>query len=374
MAKDRLSVAMIGVGAVGDMTLQALAQMESVHVAGVSDRDGTLAEQIGRKMDIPYFSDNRSLLAEGRPDVVFLAIPPMACPELIDACAKRGIHVWKEAPLARNLDEGVAMVKRMEKAGLKLAVGTRWRFCPGYHHAQESLSQLGRVFLARAHYLFNWGPRLSWRGDLASAGGGALLELGYHPVDLLQWMLGFPEEVYSVNAVGHRDPSGPDGEALPVYDTDDTAAAILRYKSGAMATVVTSRASGPISQELNLHGRNGSLSANSELCLVRDPEGNMLDHTRGEPVPLDAFRRQAGAFLEAVRIDAPYYQCSGRENLLNLAVLEAMYLAGRTGQPETPRRLLSNANLDPEDCLTHCKPPADPQPLEDHVPPCDDLE
>ena len=153
----------------------------------------------------------------------------------------------------------------MDKAGLKLAVGTQQRFTTGYRRAWQLRANLGEIFLARAHYLFNWGRNLGWRGDKASAGGGALMELGYHAIDLLVWILGLPEEVYGVSSMGNR-PSVPaaEEEAQPIYDTDDTAAVIMRYASGSMATVVTTRSSGPVSEELCLHGRGGSLRADGE--------------------------------------------------------------------------------------------------------------
>jgi len=353
MPEEPLPVAVIGVGGVGRWTLQALLAGETARVVGIADKDPRIAERTGTGLKVPFYGDNRSLLAETRPAAVFLAVPPMAAPDTLAACAERGIHVWKEMPLARDLAEGLAFVTRMEDAGLKLAVGTQRRFAVGYRRAWELRGRLGRVFLGRAHYLFNWGPQLTWRGDRASAGGGALLELGYHTIDLMVWMLGLPEEAYGISARGNRPGDvGPDGADLPLYDTDDTAAVILRHTDGGMATVVTTRSSGPVSEELSLHGRGGSLTATGESCLLRDPEGTVVDRVATDEAPLAVFRRQAEAFVEAVRGDAKRYSCSARENLLNMAVLEAAYLSDRTGQAENPLSLLKNHSLEAEDCLT----------------------
>ncbi|MHC4982654.1 MAG: Gfo/Idh/MocA family protein [Planctomycetota bacterium] len=347
-----MPVAVIGVGGFGRWTLQALQSSQAVEVVGISDRDAKTAERVGEETHVAAYGDNRSLLAETRPKAVYLAVPPTAAPEIVNTCARRGIHVWKELPLARSLAEGLALVKLMDAAGLKLAVGTQRRFAVGYRRAWELRRTVGQVFLGRAHYLFNWGPNLAWRGDRASAGGGALLELGYHLVDLMVWMLGLPEDVYGVNSVGNRpDTLGPDGKRLPLYDTDDTAAAILRYADGAMATVVTTRSSGPVSEEFCLHGRAGSLRATSESCALRNPDGNLLDEAADSAPPVEIFRRQAEAFAKAVATDAKRYECSGRENLLNLAVIEALYLSNRTGQPERPENLLASNDLTVENCL-----------------------
>ncbi len=350
-SSDVLAVAVIGVGGFGALTLTALQQSPLVQVVGVGDRDPAVAERVGREASVPAYSDNRSLLVETRPQAVFLATPPSAAAELVATCAERGIHVWKELPLARDLAEGVAMVNLMHRARLKLAVGTQRRFAAGYRKAWELRHELGEIFLARSHYLFNWGVELGWRSDKASAGGGALLELGYHAIDLLIWLLGFPEEVYGISAGGNRPaPANGDEAAQPIYDTDDTAAAIMRYSSGLMATVVTSRSSGPVSEELCLHGRCGSLRADGETCLLRDPDGNVLDHAQDKPTPVSVFRRQVDAFARAVLTNARSYQCSGLENLMNLAVVEAIYLSDRTAQPENPLRLLQAHGLTVERC------------------------
>ncbi len=351
-----LSVAVIGVGGFGGLVLQGLLASDQVKVVGVADRDARAAEQAAAPAKLPAYSDNRSLLAETKPAAVFLAVPPPAAAELIAACAERGICVWKGPPLARNLEEGSALVGLMEKAGLKLAVGTQRRFAPGYRRAWELRGELGKVFLARGHYLFNWGGELGWRSDKATAGGGALLELAYHTIDLMLWMLGMPEEVYGLTARST-------GEGiLPVHDTDDTAAAILRYGTDSMATVVTTRTSGPVSEELSLHGQGGSLTANSEGCTLRGPDGNVRDSTKEEIGPVDLFRRQAEAFASAVAAGAPRYACSARENLLNLAVMEAIYLSDKTSQVENPLRLLTSRGWTVAECLKL-------QPLEETLPP-----
>ena len=353
---DKLPVAVIGMGGIGRRTLEALLSSDVVRVVALGDRDRLTAERAGDEFNIPAFTDNRRLIIEAAPAAVYLAVPPAAAPDIVAACAKHGIHVWKELPLARNLGEGAAMVRRMEAAGLKLAVGTQRRFTTSYGRASQLCSRVGQVFLARAHYLFNWGGELNWRGDRESAGGGALLELGYHAVDLLVWLLGLPETVFCHCAGGNRPQlRRSDEQPQPPYDTDDTAATLLQYADQCVATIVSSRASGPVSEELSLHGRDGSLTANSETCTLRDPDGNVLNRVADESAPIELFRRQGEAFARSVLADAGKYQCSARENLLNLAVIDAMYLSDRTCQPESPFQLLHTNAVTVEECLA-CRP------------------
>jgi predicted dehydrogenase len=354
MDDGRLPVAVVGAGDVGAETLDALVRLESVEIVGISDLDAAAAERAGKRLDVPVFTDNRALLVRARPRAAFLSVPTAAATELIVACADRGIHVWKPAPLAGKLDEAIALVNRMDKAGLKLAVGTHRRFAGGYREAHELTGAIGEVFLARAHYMFNWGARLGWRGDRASAGGGALLELGYHALDLLLWMLGMPEVVFSLDSCGYRPGErGPAGELLPVYDTDDTSAMLMRYGGGCMATVVASRRTGPVSEELGLHGRSGSLVASDQTCVLRDVDGNLLERSDAAASPIGARLQQLADFVDAVARGAKTYRCSGRENLLNMAMVEAGYLSGRTGQGESPTRLLATREIDEQFCLAY---------------------
>ena len=361
MAQEPLQIAVIGLGGFGRQALEAVARSESVRLVGVADRNQSAAEHAASPAGAAAYSDYRSCLAETRPAAVCLDVSPKAAAELIGACAQRGIHVWKSVPLARNLEEAVAMVRTMSEASLELTVGTRRRFDECYHRAWKMRKRIGEAFLARAHYLFNWGPDLGWRGDKESAGGGALLELGYHPVDLLIWMLSLPEEVYGLAAKVSKTPDDEPPQA--VYDTDDTAAAVLRFKNGCMASVITTRRSGPVSEALCLHGRGGSLEVSADSCLIRDPDGNVIDRTECSTPPPTAAIKQLEAFVQAVTGEARTYPCSGWENLLTMAVMEAIYLSDRTGQPESPIRLLQTHNLKLEDCM-QCTP-ADVEDLPD---------
>ncbi|MCD6304563.1 MAG: Gfo/Idh/MocA family oxidoreductase [Planctomycetes bacterium] len=347
-------MAVIGAGGFGSRMLRALTASRLVEVVGLSDRSPETAERVGRTAGLPAYHDNRRLLAETRPAAVFAAVPPAAGPDVVALCAEHGVHLWKELPLGRNLTEAAGLVERMNRAGMKFAVAAQRRFAPGYRTAWRLREELGHIFLARAHYMFNWGPQLGWRADRESAGGGALLELGWHPVDLLVWMLGLPEEVYGLNTISPpRQDSpgrGPLEPARP-YDTDDAAAGILRYQHGCMATVVTTRRSGPVSEGLSLHGPKGSLTADGDSCILRDPDGGIIDEAAERPAEHVPFIRQVEAFASAVLSGAEKYECSAAENLLVQATIEAMYLSGRTGQPESPARLLGTHGLTVRQCL-----------------------
>ena len=352
MNQEQLAVAVIGAGELGKEVLEILTQCRRAKIVGISDTDPVVAQQAASTFSVRPYSDNRLILTSTNPQVAFLCVPPQATTEIIPTCVRRGINVWKRLPVARSLAEGAGLVRPMLKANLKFVVGTQRRFAGGYETAWRWRKRLNQVFLAQAHYLFNWGGGLGWHGDKSAAGGGALMEIAYHPIDLLVWMLGLPEEVYAVSATGANAGKTIHGTRQPVYDTDDTAAAILKYRSGVMASVVTTRCSGPVSEELRLHGQEGSITASAESCSLRGPDGETLDHYASPHVALGPMRAQIEAFLESVATNASHYHCSALENLLDLVVIETAYLSNRTSQPEHPARLLQNHGLSVDQCLS----------------------
>jgi predicted dehydrogenase len=350
MPPETTPVAVIGLGAFGRQMAEALADLPDADLVGVADRDAQRADDLAEKLGVPAWADNRQMLLSTRPEAVFLATPPMPAGDLLEFCASHGMAVWKEAPLARNLAEAVAIHRRFTRAKLPLLVGVQRRFADAYRRTGELKHRIGNVFLVRAHYLFDWTGPLGWRSDLQSAGGGALLELGCHLVDLLLGLFGLPEEVY---ALTHRCDAVTGERTLPPHDTDDTACMMLRHAGEAVATAQVSRITGPVSEGLDLHGCGGSIHADADTCTLREASGDVREHVRECNAPADLFRRQAENALRVVREAPDRYPASAGQAVLAHAVLDAAYLSSQTLTPESPLRQLQLHSLRPEDCLRH---------------------
>ena len=351
---DKLTIGLVGLGSVGRRALAALRQCRSVEVVGAADRDQAVLAEAQGAAGVPIFSDSRSLLAETRPQAVYIALPPAPAAELVATCAQRGIHVIKEPPLARSLAEGASLVRQMDQAKLKFVMATQRRFTTSYRRAFATRHAVGRPFLARAHYLFNWGPVVGWRADAVSAGGGALMELGGPLVDLLVWLLGLPESVFGLNAINARpDQIDRNGRPMPPTTTDDTTAAVLRFADGAMGSLAASRVSGPMSEQIAVHGQQGSILADPQHCVLRDPDGGVMDQFDALTDPSACRCDMVEAFAQAVLTKARRYACSAHESLLTLAVLDALYLSEKTASAESPLTMLQSGDFTVEQCLAH---------------------
>jgi predicted dehydrogenase len=258
-----------------------------------------------------------------------------------------------QPPLARDLAEAVGLCRTMDRAGKKFVVGLQRRFAGAYRRARAMLPRLGRPYLVQAHYLCNLGPSTGWRADRAS-GGGALRELAYPMLDLVVWLLGLPESVYSV--VG-AVPAARRPMDQPVYDTEDTAVAMFRYGDNAAATITVSRCFSPVSEGLTAYCERGVLTVDAARCLARDRDGRAIDGYEDPEPPAALFGRMIDAFVAAADEDAATYPCSAWEDLLTVAAVDAAGLSDRTRQPELPAGLLAGYDVTPGDCLKAAAPP-----------------
>jgi len=347
MPQASLHACLIGAGSFGAHALAALCNSQMIELTGLSDRDGRVAETASAEAGCPGYSDHRRVLVEASPEAVFLAVPPAPAAELAALAARRGLHLWRQVPLSRSLAEAVQLCRRMDQAKRKFAVGTVRRFSTSYRLAKQWIGRLGKPHFARAHYQYDLGPDLGWHGDKA-AGGGALIELGYHMLDLMIWLLGMPDSVYSIVGSGQRVRAGED---QPLYDSDDTAVCVMRYPGKLTAAVTVSRCFGPLSEGLTVYGQAGTLSAGPDQCVLRDRDDAIVEQfAEAEETPAEVFGRMIDAFAVAAVNDAPRYDCSGWENVLTMAAVEAAYLSDRTAQAEDPADLLSGYGVTEQDC------------------------
>jgi predicted dehydrogenase len=175
----------LGVGWIGRKRLEALAESGVAHVAAIADPavDGALAS-----LD--------ELLAEPL-DGVVIATPTALHAEQARTALEHGLAVFCQKPLALDADGARAVVESAREADRLLAVDFCYR-CTGAARAvkrEVESGRLGEIFAADLVFHNAYGPDKPWSTDPRLAGGGCLLDLGIHLVDLALWTLGFPEVV-----------------------------------------------------------------------------------------------------------------------------------------------------------------------------------
>ncbi|MDD4888628.1 MAG: Gfo/Idh/MocA family oxidoreductase [Phycisphaerae bacterium] len=341
MAKiDRKSSAPVRLGIVGAggfarQTLAVLPDCPDIQVVAVADVKRDDAENTAHRFSAKVYVDVRSMMVESGAEAILMSLPHDEYPECVRLAAQRGLHLLKETPLARSIDEALSLVKFYEQADRVFMIGTQFRFAPGFVALKSKLASMPRPFLVRSHAMFNWAGDFGWRGQKGKAGFGAFGDAGYHNIDLLNWLLGPPPEVYAMTSTGSRV------KPLHPYDTDDTGLCMLHYDGGLMGSITCSRVTAPAAMDVVVHTPAGTLIATPESFRVIGLDGQAVDEQAVTPqqAEREAMLAKIAAFVAAIRAGKKQYPCSAHDNLINQAVVEAAYLSSRTGQPQVPARI-----------------------------------
>ncbi|MCG3180539.1 MAG: Inositol 2-dehydrogenase/D-chiro-inositol 3-dehydrogenase [Phycisphaerae bacterium] len=337
---EPIRVGIVGLGGMAAGSLDTIARTKDLKVVSVADLNKEAVESAAARFSARGYTDVRSLIVESDIQAVIMSLPHHVYPEFVRLAADRGLHLLKEKPLARSLEEGLALHDAYQRGGRVFMLQTQRRFHPGFVQLKARLAEAGRPFLVRSRFLFNWGGDFRWRGEKSKAGFGCLGDAGYHNFDLLQWLFGPPQQVYSLQGgIGRANPARP-------YDTDDTGVVVLGYEGGMVGQITASWATaGESTLDVIVHGTEATLEATPALFSRRTGKEGADERVRVAPARMAKRTREdlLAAFVAAVRASADGaktdYPCSSRENLLTLAAVEAAYLSARTGSPQSPARM-----------------------------------
>jgi predicted dehydrogenase len=218
-------------------------------------------------------TDWRKTVARPDIDLVDIATPGDLHCEMALAAAAAGKHIVCEKPLANTLEEARRMLAAVEKAGVRHLVMHNYRRVPAVALAKKLIDQgrVGTIYHFRARYLQDWAMspdlHMLWRFRAASAGTGALGDLGAHIIDLGRYLCGEISEVASTleTFVKQRPvaPGSPDKEEVTV---DDAAVMLARFRNGALGTLEATRfAPGRKNHNtFEINGSKGSISFDLE--------------------------------------------------------------------------------------------------------------
>jgi predicted dehydrogenase len=245
-----LRVAIIGLG-MGTSHAQGYLQVPEAQLVAVADADPKRLERIiepnGKETYVTKlgrencFTDYKEMLKSAKPDLVSVALPNfLHAPVSID-CLKSGAHVLCEKPMAMTVVQAKQMIAVSKKVRRKLGINLSYRFTP-QGRALKDLADKG--FLGTPyHASTRWTRRDgfpgfgSWFGIKSRSGGGPLIDLGVHRIDLAMWLMGCPEPA-TVSGMTHDLIAQEKAKALKKeYDCEDLAAGFIRFKNGASMTL-----------------------------------------------------------------------------------------------------------------------------------------
>ena len=340
---ENLRIAIAGIGLVGKRHAEAINRLPGISLCAVVD-----PEEAGRKYatkhNLPCLDSLGDLFAELSPDGVILATPTKLHVEQGLECIKHGCPVLIEKPLGTNYRDSIKLVMTAEEAGVNLLVGHHRRYNPLISKAKEVIvaEEIGTIRAVHVNTWFykpdNYFEDAPWR---KRNGAGPISVNLVHDVDLIRYLCGEIETVQ-----GQSTPS------VRGYENEDVAAAVLKFRNGAIGTITVSDSIvAPWSWELTsreypiypptgessilIGGSHGSLSL-PELRLWTHKDGlrdwwTPISATTLTREASDPLVNQISHFADVIRgTSSPLV--SGQEGLRALQVIEAIQIACFNGK------------------------------------------
>ncbi|MEO6322194.1 MAG: Gfo/Idh/MocA family oxidoreductase [Polaromonas sp.] len=336
----KLKLAVIGAGAIG-RTHIALARdhalFELAAIVDASEPAQALAAQLG----VPSYADTSAMLAAVRPQAVIVATPNATHADIGIECLQAGADVLMEKPITDTLPDARRLCDAADQAGRVLLVGHQRRY-NAILRAARGIVQSGRLGqLVSATGMATWLKPdayfdMAWRRH---KGGGPILINLIHDIDLLRFLMG---EIDSVQASS--------ANAVRGFEVEDTAAVILRFRNGALATLTVSDcattpwnwdlAAGESAhyarQDVNSHfisGTQGSLTLpRLEVWEYRHSPGwqQPLTQERTAVHENNPYAEQLRHFHAVIQgLEEPV--CSGHDALRSLQAILAIHQAAESG-------------------------------------------
>jgi predicted dehydrogenase len=326
---QEVRVGLLGLGAIAQVVhLPILSQLPGAKLAAVCDVDHAKARALADRFGIErVYRADQDVFAADDLDAIVICSPSHLHESQAIAALEGGKHVLVEKPIALGAEEAARVVATAEKTGNALLVAMNNRYRPDVQAVRPFVrgGELGDVFLVRGAWL-NRKVRVvrpTWRHRLATAGGGAMMDLGVQTLDLCTWILDFPA-VESVFCHMHR------GEAMEV---EDTAAVVVRTRTGAAITFAVSwnLIAERDRQYMRFLATRGS-AAISPLAVYKEVEHGLLDVTPHmqpgrENVYTASYRQELAHFIEVAAGRQPVVP--PREQVELMRVVELAYQSAR---------------------------------------------
>lgn len=332
----RIKFGIIGCGTISNWYAGAIAGMDSAELVRVYDAFPEPAKAFSEKYGVEYDTDLSKFFSSDL-DAVCICTPSGLHARYAVAAAEAGKHIVVEKPMgitSAQLDE---IEDACGRSGVKLCAISQLLFSDGVRKVREALDdgKLGRPILGdvvmkyfRSDEYYRKG---GWRGTWKMDGGGALMNQGIHGVSLLLYLMG-PVRTVTALTKTLRHP----------VDVEDTAVALMEFRSGALGYLVgTTSVSPGMPRILNLHGTKGSITLTEDAVTQWDLEGEpplptpaeSTQDTANDPsgFSVENHRRQLGDFIDALQ-NGTDPKFGPREGRKPVDLILAVYRSAETGK------------------------------------------
>ena len=257
----KVKLAVIGLGKMG-LSHYAMVNAHPDVQTVACDGSGFMVDVLSRNTDVPVYKDMDKMMAAEAPDAVVIATPSRLHAPMVRTALDSGAHVFCEKPFCLNWQDSDALTRLAAETGRVAQVGYHYRYVGAFQEMKRLVEAgaIGRIthVLAEAYGPVVLRPkRATWRTDKAE-GGGCLYDYAAHPLNLLNWFFGTPDQVIG----SHLGQVFSEG-------TDDEVFSTLRWNDGPTAQLSVNwsdESHRKMSTKISLIGTNGRLYADRQEC------------------------------------------------------------------------------------------------------------
>ena len=335
----------VGGGMIAAFHAKSIQEIEQARLVAVAEPVDERRAAFMEKYGCDGVADAAELVQRDDIDIVCVCTPSGAHLEPALAAAKAGKHVVCEKPIEVTLERAHALIAACDENNVRLAAIFPMRFKEMNRVVKKAVDEgrLGRITVGDCYNKW-WRSQAyydssGWRGTWALDGGGACMNQAIHAIDLLQWFMGAPTQVFAfADCLAHEH-----------IEVEDTAVAVVRYANGAMGVIECTTSAHPgESRRIELHGDRGTIIVDESSILKWEFEDERPEDARicerfgpgegaaggptSDPSAIDhaTHREQIQDLINALETNsAP--AVDGRDGLKAIQIILAIYESARTG-------------------------------------------
>ena len=345
----KLRIGLVGAGNIARTHLAAYKNVENAEIVALCDINPQVLAATAEKFGIArtYTSETEMLATEDL-DAVDVCVWNCSHASCSIEALNAGKHVLCEKPMAMNAAEAEQMIAAAKKNDRLLMIGFVLRFGDEARIAKDFIDQdyLGDIYYSKATYLRRHGAPGGWFSDKSRSGGGPVIDLGVHVIDLTRYLMGRPKALSVFASTEDRIKNRPhlktsvgwkpDG-ATPQdpYDVEDFAVALIKYEDNKTTLLETSYSiNGAEVTKKELYGTKGGVNlAAKDMKIYTEVNGFLADitpQTANYNESREMFTAEMEHFVDCALNGTPCI-ATAEDGLEVMKILDAIYESARTG-------------------------------------------
>ena len=345
----KLRIGMIGAGNIAKVHLEAYKNVPDAEIVAICDINRENLDEAAELYNIPNRYDSvEEMLANCELDAADVCIWNCDHAKCAIAALNAGLHVLCEKPMAYNAQEAEAMKKAAQDNGKLLMIGFVLRFGNGEKVAKDFIDNgyLGDIYHTKATYLRRHGAPGGWFCRKELSGGGPVIDLGVHVIDLTRYLMGNPKpvSVYAVtnSSIGNRPYLNTNVSWMPKgasdtdpYEVEDFGTAIIRYDNGATTLLEASyNMNGDTTTKTEYFGTKGGIKVDADGMKIFTV---INDYLADVTPKIDNLKNGGDLFVEEMKhftdcaLNGTACIATADDGITIMKILDAIYESARTG-------------------------------------------